>query len=148
VAADYGLLRLAQGEHLLSLYRPQLAELGVATSVEVAGMATGERARVAGRLEVLQRPPSAKGVAFASLEDELGLTNLLFYSDAFERCRRALRASPVVIAEGAVQHEKGALHLIVERVTPVGLDGPDGDGDLGAGRVAPLDVPAPAKAYR
>ena len=64
-------------------------------------------------------------------------------ADAFS-WHRALRASPVVIAAGIVQHERGALHLIVERVTRLELGAPSG----AAEGLAPEDVPAPAKVYR
>jgi DNA polymerase III alpha subunit len=96
--------------------------------------------RVVRREGRLQRPGPAKGIAFASLEDEHGLANLLLYPDAYERNWHALRASPVVIAEGVVQHEKGALHLVTDRVVPVQLDGTT-DG------VAPDDIPGPAKEF-
>jgi error-prone DNA polymerase len=121
VASDYQLLGLAQDLHLLALYRPQLADLGVVTSLELTALPHGARAKVAGRLEVLQRPPPAKGIAFASIEDEHGLVNLLFYPDIYERCRRVLRAAPVLLADGMVQHERGSLYLIVERVAPVAV---------------------------
>ncbi len=143
-ATDYALLGLPQGEHLMALYRPQLANLEAITSAQFAALANGERARVAGRLEVLQRPPPAKGIAFASIEDEYGLVNLLFYPDVYERCRQTLRTSPVILAEGHVQHDRGASHLIVTQVVPLVLDGWSGDD----GGVSIDDLPPPAKVYR
>jgi error-prone DNA polymerase len=140
VAADYSLLGLAQEEHLLALFRPQLADLGVLTTAELEAQPHGARARVAGRIEIVQRPPPAKGIAFVSIEDEHGLANLLLFPDAYDRNRRALRASPVIIAEGEVQRERGALHLITERIVPVEIDG-----DVAS--IAPDDVPGPAKEY-
>ncbi len=143
-AADYSLLGLPQGEHLMALYRPQLADLDVLTSVQFAALADGEPARVAGRLEVLQRPPPAKGIAFASIEDEYGLVNLLFYPDVYERCRQTLRASPLILVAGHAQQERGASHLIVRQVIPLLLAGWSGDD----GGLAIDDLPPPAKVYR
>jgi len=141
VGADYALLGLAQGRHLMSLLRPRLAELGVVTAMEVAALPHGARTRVAGRLEILQRPGPAKGIAFVSVEDETGLANLLLFPDRYQANRRAFRASPIVIADGVVQHEKGAMHLITDRVVPVTLDGQR------AGMEAEW-VPPPAKEFR
>ncbi len=142
LAADYRLLGLAQGPHLMALVRPHLAELGVTPSSGLAGLPDGQRARVAGRVEVVQRPGPAKGIAFVSVEDEHGLANLLLYPGVYLRYRQVLREAPVVIAEGLVQHEKGALHLIVDKVAGLHL----GEGD---GPPLPLDaLPGPAKEYR
>jgi error-prone DNA polymerase len=141
VAADYGLLGLAQGEHLMSLYRPQLADMGCVTSTELEQLAHGVTAKVAGRLEIVQRPGPAKGIAFVSIEDEFGLANLLCYPKVYERVRRALRASPIIVAEGTIQRQKRTLHLIVERIVPL-------DVASGAQGVLPEDIPRPAKEYQ
>ena len=120
VAADYTLLGLAQTAHLLALYRPQLAAEGVITSLELSHVPEGVRVSVAGRIEVVQRPPTAKGLAFMSLEDEHGLINLILYPETYTRNRRTLRGSPILIAEGLVQRDRGAMHVIVERVRGMG----------------------------
>jgi error-prone DNA polymerase len=141
VAADYSLLGLAQGDHLLALYRPQLTELGVVTGAEFDTMAHGAAAKVAGRIEIVQRPGPAHGIAFVSLEDETGLINLLCYPKIYDQFRWALRASPVVIGEGKVQRQKGTLHLIVDRLVPVDIRS-------GAAGIDPDAVPGPAKEYQ
>jgi error-prone DNA polymerase len=141
IAADYSLLGLAQDRHLLELLRPMLVDWGIATSAELTSMPDGVKARVAGRIEIVQRPPPAKGIAFVSVEDEHGLANLLLFPDAYQRNKRALRASPVIIAEGVVQREKGAQHLITERVVPIQLDGT-------TEIIDPEAVPGPAKEYQ
>jgi error-prone DNA polymerase len=141
VAADYSLLGLAQGEHIMSLYRTQLAGLGCVTSAELDQLAHGVRAKVAGRLEIVQRPGPAKGIAFVSIEDEYGLANLLCYPKVYERVRRALRASPIIMADGHVQRQKRTLHLIVEQIVPI-------DVTSGAQGVMPEDIPRPAKEYQ
>jgi len=136
VAADYELLGVAQREHLLALLRPALAEHGAQPCAELISLPDRTAARLAGRLEVLQRPGTAKGVAFATLEDETGLANLILYPAVFERFRWTLRASPVLLADGQVQHDRGTAHLVVESVTPVTWgDGPDAapDGSIRVG---------------
>jgi error-prone DNA polymerase len=121
VAADYRLLGLAQGPHVVALARPFLAELGAVLSTTLPALPTGQRVRVAGRVEVIQRPPPAKGIAFVSIEDEEGLVNLLLYPAVYQRFRQVLRGAPILVAEGLVQHEKGALHVIVDQVAAVTL---------------------------
>ena len=116
VEADAALLGLAQAEHPLALLRPYLAEMGAITSAEVGALPHGRRVTVAGRIEVLQRPGTAKGIAFISLADERGLVNLVLYPDVYAAARQVLRAAPVVVAHGAVQHEKGAVHVVVAAV--------------------------------
>ena len=132
IAADYDLLGVAQDAHLVSLIRPELALRDVLPCDLLATQPDGVPARVAGRLEVLQRPGTAKGVAFATLEDETGLANLILYPKVFEAYRGVFRAAPVLIAEGRVQHDRGTVHLITERV--MGVGGVDGEGGEGAGR--------------
>ena len=68
-------------------------------------------------------PPFVEdGIAFVSLEDEFGLVNLILYPAVYPRYRQVLRGAPLVIAEGLVQYEAGALHLIVDRIAGVTLD--------------------------
>jgi error-prone DNA polymerase len=145
VASDYGLLGLAQGQHILALYRPHLAQMGVVSAAEATATADGESVRVAGRVEIVQRPQLAKGIVFGAIEDETGMVNLLLYPDVYERFRRVFRESPVIIAEGRVQHEHGALHVIIDRLIPVEL----GEPEAGAGEgLRPEDIPAPSKLFR
>ncbi len=145
VASDYGLLGLAQGLHILSLYRPHLAQMDVITSSEAIASADGEHVRVAGRVEVVQRPQLAKGIVFGAIEDETGMVNLLMYPAVYERFRSVFRESPVIVAEGRIQHEHGALHIIIDRLLPVELGEPEaGEGE----GLRPEDIPPPAKLFR
>ena len=134
VAADYGLLGLAQETHLVALYRPRLAEIGAITSRALEVQPHGTKVRIGGRIEVIQRPPTAKGVAFISLEDEFGLVNLILFPDVYERYRFVFRHAPILIAEGVVQREKGALHVIVDAVAVLaGEEGAEGSVKQAAG---------------
>ncbi len=112
VAADAELLGLAQGAHPMALVRPALAALGAVPTREVEALAHGAPVRVAGRVEVVQRPGTAKGIAFVSLEDEHGLVNLVLYPAVYARHRDVLRRAGVVVADGRVQHDHGAVHVV------------------------------------
>lgn len=72
--------------------------------------------RVAGRVEVVQRPGTAKGICFVSLEDETGLTNLILHPQTYSACPAVLRHAAVVLAEGLVQQDHGAVHVLVRRL--------------------------------
>ncbi|MBK6768887.1 MAG: error-prone DNA polymerase [Ardenticatenales bacterium] len=125
VIADYKLLGLAQGAHILSVLRPALADAGCVPCSALADGIHGAPIRIGGRLEVLQRPQTAKGIVFVTIEDETGFANLVLYTDVFEAHRHVFRRSPVVLASGRVQQDGGVAHLIVERVEAVvwGEDG-------------------------
>ncbi|MFN8423783.1 MAG: DNA polymerase III subunit alpha [Anaerolineae bacterium] len=128
VLADYKLLGLAQGEHLIGVLRPALADAGCAPCAALADGIHGAPIRIGGRLEVLQRPRSAKGIVFVTIEDETGLANLVLYPAVFEAHRHVFRRSPVVIASGRVQQDAGVAHLIVEHVQAV-MWGDEDDAD-------------------
>lgn len=96
----------------MALVRPALAALGAVPTREVEALAHGAPVRVAGRVEVVQRPGTAKGIAFVSLEDEHGLVNLVLYPAVYARHRDVLRRAGVVVADGRVQHDHGAVHVV------------------------------------
>jgi error-prone DNA polymerase len=122
LAAEAGLLGLVQSDHPFALLRPRLAQQGLVTNAEAIASPEGTDLRVAGRVEIVQRPGTAKGIAFVSLEDETGLINLLCYPKVYAAARRILREAPVVVAEGRVQHEHGAMHLIVRRILDLAVE--------------------------
>jgi error-prone DNA polymerase len=115
MAWEYELLGLAPGEHVMALYRESLRAQGVLSSRALAGRRDGERVRVAGWAVVRQRPPTAKGVLFITLEDEEGLMNLIVWPQVYERYRDALRGAPLLWAEGRVQREGQALSVLVQQ---------------------------------
>ncbi len=116
IEAEETLLGLSQGEHPMSRLRARLASQGILTSDQVEDSPDGAQVRMAGRVEIVQRPGTAKGMCFVSLEDERGLINLVLSPRVYERARDVLRHAPVVLAEGQVQHEHGSLHLITRRL--------------------------------
>jgi error-prone DNA polymerase len=116
---EYELLGLVPGEHLMSVYRDRLRAQGVLCSADLAARRPGERVWVAGMVIVRQRPPSAKGFVFLTLEDEGGLINLIVRPKVYERCRDVLRGSPLLLVEGAVLGEGGVASVQVYRAVPL-----------------------------
>jgi error-prone DNA polymerase len=116
IVADYRALGLTLGRHPLALLRERLRAAGLATAAELRALPHGARARSAGLVLVRQRPGSASGVTFVTLEDETGVVNLVVWKNVGERWRRALLEAQLLEAGGEVQREGEVLHLIVEQL--------------------------------
>ena len=119
VAWEYELLGMAPGDHVIGLYREMLQAQGVLSTAELQLRVDGERVRVAGWPVVRQRPPTAKGHLFVTLEDETGLANLIVRPNVFERYRAALRNAPLLWIEGKVQREGYSISVLVERAAAI-----------------------------
>jgi error-prone DNA polymerase len=115
ISWEYELLGLNAGDHLLAVYRPRLRAHGILSSSDLAAHRDGELVWVAGLVVVRQRPPSAKGHVFLTLEDEEGLINLIVRPQVYERYRRMLRNAPLLLAGGRLQREGAAISLLVQR---------------------------------
>jgi error-prone DNA polymerase len=114
--ADYRTTGLTTGPHVMSHLRADLRARGVLTAAELRGARNGRFVRVAGHAIVRQRPGSAKGFCFVTLEDETGTANGVFTPDAFARWRGPLHASPLVEIAGPVQNVDGVIHVRVREV--------------------------------
>lgn len=125
--ADYQSLGTTLGPHPLSLLRPRLRALGCRSSSELPGVEHGDNIAVAGLVVGRQRPQTASGVTFVTLEDEAGMVNVVVWRDLAERQRRALVGSQLLKVSGRLEQENGVRHLIARRledITPLlqGLD--------------------------
>ncbi len=124
VAHDYASQRLSLKAHPLSFLRPRLDELGVVPASRLADeehCRQGAPVRTAGLVLVRQRPATAKGIIFMTLEDETGTSNLLVHAEVFERYRQAARHAVVLLARGRVDRAGPVVHVIVK--TLENLDG-------------------------
>jgi error-prone DNA polymerase len=120
MAWEYELMGMAPGDQVMSLYREALQARGVLSSEELNTRRDGEIVRVAGWPVVRQRPPTAKGVLFVTLEDETGLMNLIVRSQVYDKYQAALRNAPLLWAEGRLQREGLALSILVNRAASLG----------------------------
>jgi error-prone DNA polymerase len=117
---DYTSTALTLRHHPLALLRPRLDAEGLADTRALASARRGARLRLPGLVLVRQRPGSAKGVVFFTVEDEWGTANLVVYADLVRRFRAAVVAARLVVAEGRVERteaEVPIIHLIVQRLT-------------------------------
>ena len=116
VAEDYRVLRLTLKRHPLALLRRDLKDDGFGLCQHLASLTHGRRAKVAGLVTARQRPASAKGVIFLTLEDESGIANLIVWARVFERFRRAVLSAGLLGVAGTVQREGTVIHVLAERL--------------------------------
>lgn len=118
VVADYQTIRLSLKGHPMQFLRPRFsAEQVVSCSVVAATNINGRRARCAGVVLVRQRPGSAKGVVFMTLEDETGIANVVVWPSVMARFRKEVMGARLILVEGAIQASvEGVVHLVAERL--------------------------------
>ncbi len=114
--ADYARLGLTLGRHPLALLRERLRGLGFLTAAELAETSDGSTVRVAGLVINRQRPGTAKGVIFMTLEDETGHANLILWRKVAERQRRVMLGARLLGVTGVLQHKHGVLHVVAGRL--------------------------------
>ncbi|HZF31292.1 MAG TPA: error-prone DNA polymerase [Gammaproteobacteria bacterium] len=116
ITADYRHLGLSLGRHPLALLRRRLDALHVLDARSVAALPHGARVRSAGVVITRQRPSSASGVTFVTLEDETGYLNLVVWESLAQSARSALLGAALLGVVGKVQKEGAVLHVIAERL--------------------------------
>jgi error-prone DNA polymerase len=118
--ADYAGMGLTIGPHPMALRRDELALKGVLRACDLPQARDGRRVRVAGMVITRQRPGTAKGFVFLTLEDETGISNVIIRPDLFDRDRLTVIRQPFLIVDGVLQHQEGVLSVKAERLQ--GLD--------------------------
>ena len=116
VVEDYRRLSLSLKAHPTSFMRARLAQRGILRSEALPSVKNGERVTVAGLVLVRQRPGTAKGVIFMTLEDETGVANVIVWPKAFERLRPIVLGARFVAVTGKLQSESGVIHIVAERM--------------------------------
>ncbi len=116
VVADYGALRLSLKAHPLALLRAELAADGVATAASLERRRSG-RVSVAGLVLIRQRPGSASGVIFMTIEDETGVANIVVWPQVFERFRRTVLTASLIRVDGRLQRQGAVIHVVADGLT-------------------------------
>jgi len=117
VVEDYRHLSLSLRSHPVSFLREDLRRRRIVSCVEAMQARDGRRLEAAGLVLVRQRPGSAKGVMFITLEDESGIANLVVWPKVFERHRRMILTATMVAVRGRIQREGEVVHLVAQRLT-------------------------------
>jgi len=119
VAADYTTTGLCTHGHPMEHLRAALRARGVLSAEELRGERSGRRVKVAGVVICRQRPGTAKGVCFITLEDETGFSNFVVYADLFQRYRKTIVRSPVLLIEGIAQNEQDVVNVQARRIAAI-----------------------------
>jgi error-prone DNA polymerase len=117
VLQDYASIRMSLKAHPVSLLRDTFATQGYVETSKLADIASGRRVKVAGVVLVRQRPGSAKGVLFATIEDETGVANIIIWPKVFDRFRPVVLGSRILGVTGKVQKESGVIHVVATQLT-------------------------------
>jgi len=115
VVQDYMATGLSIKAHPVSFVRTRLEQLRITTTDRLSTYKNGDWIRVAGLVTVRQRPGTAKGVMFITVEDETGFANLVVWPKIFERFRKEILSAPLLMAEGKLQIEGEVIHVVVHR---------------------------------
>lgn len=116
IVADYASLGLTLGRHPLALLRRLLSAKRFSGSQELLALAHGSTARAAGLVTCRQRPDTASGVVFVTLEDESGCVNVVVWHDLAERQRKELLGARLMGVEGVIEREGRVVHLVARRL--------------------------------
>jgi error-prone DNA polymerase len=116
VVEDYRSVGLTLRRHPVGFLRDELLRMGARRAEELAGVRDGARVLVAGIVLVRQKPGSAKGVMFITIEDETGHANLVVWPSVFEKQRRLILSAGMIGCYGKLQREGEVMHVVVERL--------------------------------
>ncbi len=116
VIEDYRALSLSLKAHPVSFLRDRLQEMNVCRSVDLLNVRSGRKVTIAGLVLVRQRPGSANGVIFMTLEDETGVANAIVWPKIFEKYRSIVMGARLVKIFGRLQSQSGVIHTVVEHI--------------------------------
>jgi len=120
VKADYDAMNLTTGPHPMKLLRPHLPNIWRA--IDLASVRHGATVQIAGNVICRQRPGTAKGFVFVSLEDETGVSNAIVTPDLFERVRLLITEEPFLVIEGMAQNSENVVLIKAEKIRALAHD--------------------------
>lgn len=116
---DYEIQGLSTTYHPMNALGQEISGNGILKSSDLAGISEGERVRCAGYVVTRQRPATAKGFSFLTLEDEEGMMNVILKPDVFEKYRQVFRLELLVEVEGVIQKKDGIINIIADHLAPL-----------------------------
>jgi error-prone DNA polymerase len=119
LVADSNGTGMTIGKHPMAYRRAEMDKLRVTPAAALSSLSNGRIVRVAGNVIVRQRPGTAKGITFMSLEDETGISNVVIMPDLFEEQRLEILTHPWVMVEGQMQNVDSVIHILAKRVCPM-----------------------------
>jgi DNA polymerase III alpha subunit len=141
VVADYDGTGLTIGPHPMSHRRAEMALRGVLRAIDLPKARAGRRVRVAGAVITRQRPGTAKGFVFLTVEDETGIANIIVRPDVYDAHRMTVVEAPFLLIEGILQQQEGVTSIRAERLYVIGGGPP-------VGETAEAMPPVPSRDFR
>jgi error-prone DNA polymerase len=120
--ADFRNTKLSIGPHPMRLYRKKMRHGRVRTAAQLAGLRDGMTVSVAGAVITRQRPGTAKGFLFLTLEDETGVSNIIVTPGMFQRNRATIVGEQFLLIDGVLQNQDGVIHVRAGRIRPLVVD--------------------------
>jgi error-prone DNA polymerase len=114
IQSDFSGMNLTTGKHPMALLRSRLT--GIFRAVDLARVKNGTTVRIAGNVICRQRPGTAKGFVFISLEDETGVSNAIVAPPVFEANRLVITEEPFLLIEGKLQQVENVIHIKAEKI--------------------------------
>jgi error-prone DNA polymerase len=125
LAADYMGTGLTTGPHPMAYHRESLRQEGILSADELIQRRSNQPVRIAGCVIARQRPGTAKGFVFLSLEDETGIANIILAPDVFEQNRIIVTRNRFLLIEGPLQNQDGVVHVKAQRIIPLDITSAD-----------------------
>ena len=119
LVADFRGTGMTVGPHPMAYHRAKMQTMGVRTAIELSGIRNGQNVRIAGGVIARQRPGTAKGFVFLSLEDETGVANAIVTPDLFQKNRLLLSSEQFLLVEGILQNQDNVISVKAARVLPL-----------------------------
>src|SRR5581483_1688771 len=117
--ADYRGTGVTIGRHPMAYRRAEMHAIGITPATTLAHLRNGQPVRIAGHVVVRQRPGTAKGFVFLSMEDETGVMNVIVTPDLFDRERYVLVSEPALIIDGILQNLDNVISVKARRIRPL-----------------------------
>lgn len=119
LVADFRGTGMTVGPHPMAYHRSRMQALGIRRAIELASIPNGRHLRIGGAVIARQRPGTAKGFVFLSLEDETGVANAIINPDLFQKNRLLVGSAQFVMIEGILQNQDNVISVKAERVWPL-----------------------------
>ncbi len=119
LVADFRATGLTVGPHPMQYRRAEMKRMGIYSAADLPQLPNGRRVRIGGCVIARQRPGTAKGMMFMSLEDETGIANAIFAPDLLQKNRVLIISERFVMIEGVLQNQDNVIHIRAEKISPL-----------------------------
>jgi error-prone DNA polymerase len=125
LVADFSGTGVTVGKHPMAFHRARLKQMGISAAGELARLPHGRTTRIAGCVIARQRPGTAKGFVFLSLEDETGIANAILTPAVYEQCKHAVVYERFLLIEGELQNQENVISLKARAIRPLKISQAD-----------------------